>query len=213
MKTTPTHGTRAFRRCSLGVEDGALVVTDRSGTTRSFPLNKGAESPAESLSVYPEPMNAFRTQIVVLDGNGEALVIGNLGDWDWVEFQEVLQRGGLTRRGEFRSEPVQRVRADGLTLEDGTWFKWVPAVGTLTLVFALLTGAGVLPAALGWVIVLALAAYVVAAFASGAFGKGRRGKGADQEEAFMATGDMSVFDDDVSAPPSDPNAEPPATAT
>jgi hypothetical protein len=157
-------------------------------------------------------MGAFRTQIVVLDGNAEALVIGNLGDWDWVEYQEVLKQAGLSRRGEFRGEPVQQLRKDGLTLEDGNWFKWVPAAGTLTLAFSLLTGAGVLPAAIGWLIVLLLAGYVATAFASGAFSKGRRGKGADQEEAFMATGDMSVFDDDVAAPPSSPTAEPPEPA-
>jgi len=54
------------------------------------------------------------------------------------------------------------------------------------------------------VIVLGLAGYVAAAFASGAFSKGRRGKGADQEEAFIATGDSSVFDE----PPTSPDAEP-----
>jgi hypothetical protein len=81
------------------------------------------------------------------------------------------------------------------------------------MIFALLTGSGVLPAALGWVIVLALAGYVAAAFASGACSKGRRGKGADQEEAYLATGDSSVFDDDVAAKPSNPDAEPPEPAT
>jgi hypothetical protein len=213
MRTTPTVGTRRFRRCSLGVEDGALVVTDRHRTTRKFPLNEGKRSPTESLSVLPEPMGAFRAQFAVLDGNGNALVVGNGGEWDWVEYQEVLIAAGLTRRGEFRSEPVRHVREDGLILEDGTWFRFVPAAGTLTLIFSLLTGSGVLPAALGWVIVLALAGYVATAFASGAFGKGRRGKGADQEEAFMATGDSSVFDDDVAAPPSDPDTAPPATSS
>ena len=97
------------------------------------------------------------------------------------------------------------LRHDGLVLEDGTWFRWVPAAGSLTLIFSLLTGSGILPAALGWVIVLALAGYVAFAFASGAFSKGRRGKGADQEEAYMATGDSSVFDRDPAAPPPNPD--------
>ena len=213
MKITPTNGTRQFRRSFMGVEGDALVVGDRRGESRRFPLKQGPDSPAELLAVFPEPMDAFRAQITILDGKGESLAISHIGTWDSVELEEFVQAAGLTKRAEFLPAPAENLRHDGLVLEDGTWFKWVPAAGTLTLVFALLTGAGVLPAALGWVIVLALAGYVATAFASGAFGKGRRGKGADQEEAFMATGDSSVFDTpDESSPPS-PRSEPPETAT
>jgi hypothetical protein len=196
----------------MGVEDGAFVVADRKGVSRRFPLNQGPESPAEFLAAFGEPMGAFRTQALILDGKGETLAMSHVGDWDSIELEEFIQAAGLTKRAEFLAEPKQDVRHDGLVLEDGTWTKWVPAAGTLTLAFSLLTGAGVLPAAIGWVIVLLLAGYVATAFASGAFSKGRRGKGADQEEAFMATGDMSVFDDDVAAPPSSPTAEPPEPA-
>ena len=58
-------------------------------------------------------MGAFPAQFAVLDGNGDALVVGNGGDWDWVEYQEVLMAAGLTRRGEFRSEPVRHVATTG----------------------------------------------------------------------------------------------------
>lgn len=213
MKITPTHGTRQFRRSYLGVEGDILVVGDRKGVSREFPLRAGPDSPAELLAVFAEPLNAFRSQLAILDGKGEALVVSHVGAWDSVELEEFIQAAGLTKRAEFLSAPPDNLRHDGLVLEDGTWFKRVPAVGTLTLVFALLTGAGVLPAALGWVIVLALAGFVATAFASGAFSKGRRGKGADQEEAFMATGDSSVFDDPAHPSPSDPKPEPPQTAT
>jgi hypothetical protein len=158
-------------------------------------------------------MDAFRAQIVIQDGNGEALAITPLGDWDTIELTEFLKEAGLPERGENLAAPKQNLRHDGLVLEDGTWFKWVPAAGTLTLVATLLTGSGVLPGAIGWVIVLALAGYVAFAFVSGAFSKGRRGKGADQEEAFLATGDLSAFDDDPAAPPSNPKTEPPQPAT
>jgi hypothetical protein len=197
----------------MGVEDGAFVVGDRKGVSRRFPLNQGSDSPAELLAVFPDPMGAFRSQTLILDGKGQALAVSHVGDWDSVELEEFIQVAGVTKRAEFLGAPVQNLRHDGLVLEDGTWFKWVPAAGTLTLVFALLTGGGVLPAALGWVIVLALAGYVATAFASGAFSGGRRGKGADEEEEFMATGDASVFDDAPGSPPSNPNAEPPETAT
>ena len=163
--------------------------------------------------VMPEPMNAFWAQAAVLDGKGEALAIRRVGGvWDSLEIQEFIAAAGLTKRAEILTAPMENLRDDGLVLQDGTWFKWVPSAGTLTLIFSLLTGSGVLPAVLGWVMVLALAGYVAFAFASGAFTKGRRRKGTDQEEAFMATGDSSVFDNDLAAPPSNPNAERPGTA-
>jgi len=190
----------------MGVEGDALVVGDRKGVSRRFPLHQGSESPAEFVMVMSEPMGAFRSQAVILDGKGEALAISHVGDWDSLELQEFLDAAGLTQRAESPPAPMENLRDDGLVLEDGTWFKSVPAAGTLTLIFSLLTGSGVLPTVVGWVIVLALAGYVAAAFASGAFSKGRRGKGADQEDAYMATGDSSVFDD----PPSNPTEEPDA---
>jgi hypothetical protein len=197
----------------MGVEGDSMIVGDRKGVSRRFPLKQGPESPAEFVMVMSEPMGAFRSQAVILDGKGEALAISHVGDWDGVEFEEFLNAAGLTQRAESLPAPMASVRHDGLVLEDGTWFKWVPAAGTLTLIASLLTGSGVLPAALGWVIVLALAGYVAFAFASGAFSKGRRGKGADLEDAYLATGDSSVFDRKPEAPPSNPTAEPPAPAT
>ena len=196
----------------MGVEGDVMVVGDRKGVSRRFPLKQGPESPTEFLAVMAEPMGAFRSQALILDGKGEALAISHVGDWDSVELDEFIASAGLAERVELLPAPMENLRHDGLVLEDGTWFKWVPAAGTLTLIFSLLTGSGILPAALGWVIVLGLAGYVAAAFASGAFGKGRRGKGADQEEAFLATGDLSVRDDDL-AQPSNLKAEPPEPAT
>lgn len=213
MKITPTDGTRQFRRSYMGVEGDAFVVGDRKGVSRQFPLRQGPESPTELLAVMSEPMGAFRSQVLILDGNGEALAISHVGDWDTVELEDFVVAAGLKKRVELLPAPMKNLRHDGLVLEDVTWFKWVPAAGTLTMIFALLTGSGVLPAALGWVIVLALAGYVAFAFASGAFSKGRRGKGADVEDAYRATGDSSVFDRNPAAPPSNPTAEPPAPAT
>lgn len=213
MRITPTDGTRQFRRSYMGVEGDDLVISDRKGVSRRFPLKHGPDSPAELLAVFPEPMNAFRSQIAILDGKGEAVCRSHVGAWDSVELEEFIQAADLTKRAEFLAVPPEDLRHDGLVLEDGAWFKWVPAAGSLTLISALLTGAGVLPPALGWVIVLALAGYVGTAFASGAFSKGRRGKGADQEEAFMATGDSSVFDEPAASSPANPTSEPPETAT
>jgi hypothetical protein len=181
-----------------------FVVGDRKGESRRFPLKQGTESPAEFVMVMSEPMGAFRSQAVILDGKGEALAISHVGDWDGLELEEFINAAGLTQQADSLTAPMENLRGDGLIIEDATWFKWVPVAGTLTLLFSLLTGSGVLPAALGWVIVLALAGYVVTAFASGAFSKGRRGKGADQEDAYMATGDSSVFDE----PAPDPDREP-----
>jgi hypothetical protein len=177
---------------------------------RRFPLKQGPESPTDFLAVmFKEGSPPFRSQAIVLDGNGEALAVSHVGDWDSLELEEFIAAAGLNQRVELLPAPMNNLREDGLILEDGTWFQRVPAAGTLTLIVSLLTGSGVIPAALGWVIVLALAGYVLAAFTSGAFSKGRRGKGAAQEEAYIATGDSSVFDQ----PPSNPNAEPPEPAT
>jgi len=149
MKITPTNGTRRFRRSYMGVEADAVVVGGRKGVSRRFPLHQGPESPAEFVMVMSEPMGAFRSQAVILDGKGEALAISHVGDWDSLELEEFLDTARLTQRAESLSAPMENLRDDGLVLEDGTWFNWVPAAGTLTLVFSLLTGSGYSPPASG----------------------------------------------------------------
>ncbi|MEW6477240.1 MAG: hypothetical protein AB1679_33725 [Actinomycetota bacterium] len=216
MKITPTHGTRRFRRaCSLTVEDDALVVTDRKGTVRRFPLNQGPTSPAVSVMISATPFEAFRSQRTIVDGSGEILVLCYVGDWDAVEWLEFERAAGLPKDVELSGEPKTRLRQDGLVLEDGTWWRWAPQAGTLAFVAAMITGAGVVPAVLGSIVVLGLVVYIVVALTSGAYGKGRRGKGADAEEAFAA-GDDHAWDkliEEATKPLPEKKTDPPEAAT
>src|SRR4051812_26887749 len=117
MKITPTDGTRRFRRSYMGVEGAAMVVGDRKGVSRRFPLKHGSESPAEFVMVMSEPMGAFRSQAVVLDGKGEALAISHVGDWDGLELEEFIAAAGLSQRAESLTAPMENLRHDGLVLE------------------------------------------------------------------------------------------------
>jgi hypothetical protein len=203
VKITPDRGTRRFRRaCSLAVEDGVLVATDRKGTTRRFPLNQDLTSPAASVMISATPFGAFRDQSTIIDGNGEVLVLTYVGDWDTIEWGELEQAAGLTKDVEYHAEPKTQLRQDGLVLEDGTWWRWAPQAGTLAFVVAMVGGVGGAPGVLAWIVVLGLVVYLVLALTSGAYGKGRRGKGAAEAEALMA-GDEAAWKDlirDVAGP-------------
>jgi hypothetical protein len=194
IKVTPTVGTRAFRnRTSLAVQDGMLIVRDRKGTERRFPLNAGPSSPSRRVIILPNIDGAFRDQWAILDGNDEAIALGYVGDWDAVERAEIDRPAGLTPGIENRDAPRAEVREDGLILEDGTWWKRAPHAGSVALVIAFATVAGALPAALGWPVVIALMAFLVIGMTSGAYGKARRGKGAAVEDAIIS-GDEDAYE-------------------
>jgi hypothetical protein len=194
MKVVPDSGTRSFRnRTSVAVENGSLIATDRKGTERKFPLNAGTSSPARHVTIMAEPYGAFRTQWAILDGDGEALVLGYLGDWDPLELDEVEKAAGLAPGIENLRAPRAAVRHDGLMLEDGTWWKWAPKAGMVAFLVAGLTTAGVLPAALGWPIAAALMVFLAVGMTSGAYGKQRRGKSGAAHDAILA-GDDEAFD-------------------
>lgn len=187
IKVTPTVGTRAFRnRTSMTLQDGTLIVRDRKGTERRFPLNAGPSSPSRDVLIMPNIDGAFRDQWAILDGNGEAIAIGYLGDWDSDERAEIEDAAGLTPSIENRDTPRTEVRKDGLILEDGTWWMLAPRAGSVALVIAFVTQAGVLPAALGWPVVAALMAFLVIGMTSGAYGKGRRTKSTAIVEAILS---------------------------
>jgi len=184
--TSPTAGTRSFRnKTSLAVRNNALVVTDRKGTQRTFPLNSGPTSPAKTVMVVPEPYGAFRDQWAILDGNGEALVIGYVGDWDTVEAEEIDLAAGLGAGIEHRAAPRTELRQDGLFLQDGVWWRYAPRAGSVAFLVALITQSGFLPGVLGWPLVAALMAFLVIGMTSGAYGKHRRGKGAAVKDAIL----------------------------
>lgn len=210
-RTSPTGGTRSFRnKTSLAVSDNALVVSDRKGTQRTFPLHAGPASPAKTVMVVPEPYGAFRDQWAILDGNGEALVIGYVGDWDTVEAEEIDLAAGLAAGIEHRAVPRTELRHDGLFLQDGVWWRYAPRAGSVAFVVALITQAGFLPAALGWPVAVALMAFLVLGMTSGAYGKHRRGKGAAVKDAILAGDEdarRKAFEEALNQP--DPTDAPP----
>jgi hypothetical protein len=214
--TSPTGGTRSFRhKTSLAVRNNTLVVTDRKGTQRTFPLNAGPTSPTKTVLILPEPDGAFRDQWAILDGNAEALVIGYVGDWDTVETEEINLAAGLGAGIENRAAPRTELRHDGLFLQDGVWWRYAPHAGSVAFVVALITQAGFLPAALGWPLVAALMAFLVLGMTSGAYSKHRHGKG-DAVEAAILAGDedarRKAFEEALNQP--DPTeTEPPGAAT
>jgi hypothetical protein len=190
VKVVPDSGTRRFRnRASLRVENRTLIATNRKGVERRFPLDAGPSSPARSVLVSPESDGAFPPQWAILDGNGEAVIVGYVGDWDAWEFEDFEEAAGLKRGIEHRSAPPT-VRQDGLILEDGTWWAWAPKAGMVAFVVAGITNAGFLPAVVGWPVAGALTVFLVVGMTSGAYGKHREVVGAAAaEEAIAAGGD------------------------
>jgi hypothetical protein len=199
----------------MAVENGDLVVTDRKGTERRFPLNSGPTSPARYMVISPNAPGAFRIQWAIVDGSDEVLVLGYIGDWDSVETEEIERAAGLSIGSEDRDTPKTELRHDGILLEDGTWWKLAPAAGSVAFVVALITGAGALPAALGWPLVVALMAFLVIGMTSGAYGKHRRGKGAAVDDAIL-TGDKEAFRtalDEARNPSKSADPDPPEATT
>lgn len=215
IKVTPAVGTRTFRnRTSIAVHDGNLIVRDRKGNERRFPLNAGPSSPSRRVIIMPNTDGAFRDQWAILDGKGEAIALGYVGDWDADERAEIDRPAGLTRGVENRDTPRTEVREDGLILEDGTWWMLAPRAGSVALVIAFVTVAGVLPAALGWPVVAALMAFLVIGMTSGAYGKGRRTKSRAAADAILS-GDEEASRKALEDLGIDPNpaTDPPATAS
>jgi hypothetical protein len=213
IKVTPTVGTRSFRnRTSMEVQDGTLILRNRKGTERRFPLNAGPSSPSKNVMIMPNADGAFRDQWAILDGNGEAIALGYVGDWDSDETTEIDRAANLTLGIENRDTPRTEVREDGLILEDGTWWMQAPRAGSVAFVIAFLTVAGVLPAALGWPVVVALMAFLVIGMTSGAYGRGRRTKTRDMAEAIMSGDEaasrkaMEDLGIDPDGPATDPNS-------
>ena len=219
IEVTPTTGTRTFRnRTSMAVQDGTLIVRDRKNAERRFPLNAGPSSPSRRVIIMPNIDGAYRDQWAILDGNGEAIALGYVGDWDADERAQIDGPAGLTLAVENRDTPRTEVRADGLILVDGTWWQLAPKAGSVALVIAFVTVAGVLPAALGWPVVVALMAFLVIGMTSGAYGKARRGKGAAVEDAIISGDEVAYRKarDDLARGSSPPNAtdpDSPETAT
>ena len=168
--------------------------------------------------IMPTIDGAFRDQWAILDGNGEAIALGYVGDWDSDETTEIDRAANLTLGIENRDAPRAELREDGLILEDGTWWRLAPRAGSVALVIAFLTVAGVLPAALGWPVVVALMAFLVIGMTSGAYGKGRRTKSRAIVEAIMS-GDEEASRkamEDLGIDPNPPKAtdpNPPETAS
>jgi hypothetical protein len=191
MSIAPRRGTRKYRRnARLTLADGCLVATDRHGRSSSVPLDGSKTAP--SWAVTRPDHKGKRTEMAILDGNGDAFVIAEHGDWDGFERIDLLDAAGL-KMGSRLAEDVPRLRSDGRVVLDSTWWRWSPVVGPVSFAVGMLSGGDVVPRWIGFPLVLAGFLYLMAALASGAFSRPRVGKGYEAEMALIS-GDPRALD-------------------
>ncbi len=184
ISIAPTRGTRRFRRnARLEIRDGRFVATDRHGRSSSVALDGSPFAPCRAVT-RPD-RKGKRTELAILDGNGDAFVIAEHGDWDSFERIDLMDAAGI-RMGSRLEADVPSLRDDGCVVLDSTWWRWSPIVGSGAFAVGMFSGGGVIPRGIGFSLVVVAFVYLMAAVASGAFGRERQGKAYKAENALMA---------------------------
>jgi hypothetical protein len=170
---------RGFRRnCRLALREGKLVVTDRRQRVFRFALDGSPRAP-EAYEV-----NTLGPEWLVVDGNGQALVVGFSEAWDVIEIRDFFETAGVEVR--WRADPLPPLREDGVRLEPSPWPYWVAAMPPIGLAGVVLARLDILPP----VPVLLFAALTLAAgavmWARGFFAPARRGPGVVAGEKLIA---------------------------
>lgn len=166
----PGRGTWRYRRnCSLRLEDGALVATDRRKRETRVLLNGGPQSPVAHLSHFRTEPNAS----YYVDGNGDAVIkVVEPARWDPDTEFAMAKAAGLRVDS---TELIHPVRADGVVLDDAQWAepRYVFAALGFAQFIVALAKLGVLEIMPWLLVVITLDVYALVALFSGRyFGSG-----------------------------------------